>query len=366
MMKHVVMLLTNGFIPDVRVYKEAIYLVHRGFEVTILCWDRDLSKNHPDEETLDGIKIIRYKIQSVYGTGKKQIKAYLKYIGKCKEYFKKHHVDYLHCNDVDGAFTGYYARNDRTPMVFDMHEFYEHGCQIQRFIWRKAVIFLLNRSIAGLYENAAYLDKPYNKIKSKLYPLRNYPDSNMIQAFPKTKSDVFRVGYHGVVRGQVKEFYALAEAVKKMENVRVDINGGGMDLPELLDMQSKYQNVHVNGPYNGITDSSRLYSETDALFCCYDVTNPNYQGDAEVIKFYEAIFTGTPIIITSGLGMSRKVIDNGFGLTCNTLDVESIKNAIIKMKSEKNKWIEYHNNELKMAPNYSWENAVTILDEIYK
>ena len=35
------MLLTNGFDPDVRVYKEALYLVGRGFSVTVLCWDRD-------------------------------------------------------------------------------------------------------------------------------------------------------------------------------------------------------------------------------------------------------------------------------------------------------------------------------------
>ena len=36
----VYMILTNGFDPDVRVYKEAKYLVEKNFEVTILCWDR--------------------------------------------------------------------------------------------------------------------------------------------------------------------------------------------------------------------------------------------------------------------------------------------------------------------------------------
>ena len=34
----VYMILTNGFDPDVRVYKEAKYLVEKNFEVTILCW----------------------------------------------------------------------------------------------------------------------------------------------------------------------------------------------------------------------------------------------------------------------------------------------------------------------------------------
>ena len=40
-MKKVKMILTNGFGPDVRVYKEAKYLVSKGFDVEILCWDRE-------------------------------------------------------------------------------------------------------------------------------------------------------------------------------------------------------------------------------------------------------------------------------------------------------------------------------------
>lgn len=360
------MLLTNGFDPDVRVYKEAAYLVHQGFNVSILCWDRDISRNHPKKEDLDGIHIIRYKIPSVYGTKGKQIPAFIKYIRCCKKYLKRHGADYLHCNDIDGAVTGYLSRCKHTPMVFDMHEFYEHGSNVQRLVWRKIVIFFLKRSIAGIYENSAYLDDTYKTVKNKLYPLRNYPDSNMIQALPKTKSNVFRIAYHGVVRGQIREFTALAEAVKDMDDVRVDINGGGQDLQELKIMQQSYDNVFVNGPYNGITESSRLYANTDVLFCCYDAMNPNYQGDAEVVKFYEAIRTGTPMIMTAGIGMAEKITQNNFGLVCDTLDPSSIRSAISKMKSNKSEWLSYRINELSKASSYSWEKAVKVLDNIYK
>lgn len=34
------MILTNGFDPDPRVYKEAKSLIKLGHKVTILCWDR--------------------------------------------------------------------------------------------------------------------------------------------------------------------------------------------------------------------------------------------------------------------------------------------------------------------------------------
>ena len=364
-MKKIIMILTNGFDPDVRVYKEARYLVSKGNKVTILCWDRDLSRNHPENEILDGIRIVRFKIPSVYGSGKKQIYAYLKYVNKCRDYLKHHNCDFLHCNDIDGAVCGRLARKGKTPYVFDMHEFYENGNCVKRWFIRRVVLYILQGAKAGLYENSAYLEDKYKKIHKKIYPLRNYPDSNMIQYLPKTKSSEFRVGYHGVVRGQVKEFTALFEAVKGMNDVRVDINGGGMDLPELKELEKKYKNVFVNGPYNGIIESTRLYSNTDVLFCGYDASNPNYQGDAEVIKFYEAIFTGTPMIMTDGIGMAKKVIDNSFGVTCDTRNAQSIKKSIIKLKSDRNFWERCHKAELSKASSYSWEKAVKVLDNVY-
>ena len=60
----VYMILTNGFDPDVRVYKEAKYLVEKNFEVTILCWDRRCEYIDKKEEILDGIKIKRFFIPS--------------------------------------------------------------------------------------------------------------------------------------------------------------------------------------------------------------------------------------------------------------------------------------------------------------
>ncbi len=364
-MKHVTFILTNGFFPDVRVYKEAKHLVDTGFRATILCWHRDVSRELPEHEIMDGIELIRYKIPSIYGTGIKQVGAYWKYIGKCKEYLMSHDTDYLHCNDVDGAIAGYIANKRKIPFVFDMHEFYEKGSSFRRGITRSIVIFFLKRSVAGLYENAAYLSKDYKSVFQKLYPLRNYPDAEMVKYLPKTESAFFRVAYHGVVR-QYEEFIALFEAVKDMPDVRVDINGSGMTVPRLKEKEKEYQNVHINGPYNGITESTRLYSETDALFCGYDATDPNYQGDAEVIKFYEAICTGTPMIMTAGIGMAEKVENNHFGIACDTRSADEIRQAIQKMKDDRDFWNKSHESELSVADNYTWESAVKVLDKIYK
>lgn len=363
-MKHITFILTNDFFPDVRVYKEAKYLVDKGFKATILCWHRDISRELAEHEIRDGIELIRYKIPSVYGTGMKQIGAYWKYIKACRKYLESHDTDYLHCNDIDGAVAGYYANEKNVPFVFDMHEFYEKGSKLKRWIIRSVVIFFLKRSIAGLYENAAYLADDYKEVRDKLYPLRNYPDSSMVHYVPKTKSPLFRVAYHGVVR-QYEEFLALFEAVKEMPDVQVDINGSGMTVASLKEKAKWYSNVHINGPYNGITESIRLYSETDALFCGYDASDPNYQGDAEVIKFYEAICTGTPMIMTAGIGMAEKVEKNHFGVTCDTRNADDIKRAIMMLKDNKDFWNSTHASELTAANNYTWESAVKVFKKIY-
>lgn len=364
-MKNVIMLLTNGFDPDVRVYKEAKYLVDNGCNVVILCWDRDLSKGYKEYEKIDGISLIRFKIPSQYGTGKKQIPAYIKFMRKCHKYIKNNSCDYLHCNDLDGALIGFLMRKKGVKKIFDMHEFYERGNAVSNMIIRIMVKTIISRFYAALYENDAYLGNAYKSIHKKLFPLRNYPDSRLIECLEKTKSEIFRIGYHGVVRGQLAEFTALFEAVKDLPNVRVDINGGGMDLDELRKIQTKYTNVFIHGPYNGIKESSKLYQNTDLLFCAYSPEDPNYQGDAEVIKFYEAIFTGTPILVTKNIGMESKVLNKGFGLSCDTRSKEDINNTIMKFVNNKIFWNECHNNEIKEAPNYSWQTAVTVLNGIY-
>ncbi|WP_406547903.1 hypothetical protein ACI7YV_17510 [Clostridium ljungdahlii] len=57
---NIAMILTNGFDPDPRVYKEAKSLTKLGHKITILCWDREGTYIDKPEENLDGIKIVRF------------------------------------------------------------------------------------------------------------------------------------------------------------------------------------------------------------------------------------------------------------------------------------------------------------------
>ena len=65
------MLLTNSFNPDPRVHQEAKTLVENGYDVTILCWDRDLKA--PPHEVIDEIIIERIYVRSTHGRESTQI-----------------------------------------------------------------------------------------------------------------------------------------------------------------------------------------------------------------------------------------------------------------------------------------------------
>lgn len=366
-MKRIVEILTNAFKPDIRVYKEAMYMQELGYDVTILGWDREPEDELPQEEDMNGIHVKRFRIVSPAGRDTKahKVHKYITYIRLCKRYLRENDCQYIHCNDISGAVAGYIAKKRNTPMVVDMHEFFESGSNIKRKLMHALLVFIFKRSKAGLYENAAYIGDSYKSVRDKLYPLRNYPDANMVKCLPKTDSDKLRIGFHGWVRPRMVEFKALFEAVKDMDDVRVDINGGGPGLPAITEIANNYTNVYIHGPFDGTKALTKLYSETDLLFCGYDPKDPNYQGDAEIVKYYEGIRTGTPMIMVDGVGMSEKVRKYGFGITCDTTKSDEIRKAINKFKNDHNFWEECHKNELKESPQYCWEEAVKILKQIY-
>lgn len=361
----VYMILTNSFSPDIRVYKEAKYLAGLGIDVTILCWDRCKKTNLPKKEKKEGFLIVRFISPSKLGSGIKQLPAYFGFIKSCKNYIKQNPCDILHCHDLDGVIAGNIASTWKIPYVFDMHEFYETGHFVKKMMIRVMVKRFIRRSISTICVSSSMINDYYGNQKHKLLLLKNYPDSNIICSLQKTKSNVFRIGYHGTVRNQLQEFKALFEACKDMEDVRVDINGGGIDLDSLKVMAKNYKNVTVHGHYDGVLESNKLYQNTDVLFLGYSPENENYHGQFEPVKYFEAILTSTPIIATKALNIGIQIEKNMFGIAIDTRNPEEIKRAINIFKENSEFLSNCRENMRAMSPLYDWNEAVKILDKVY-
>lgn len=363
-MKKVKMVLTSTFDTDVRVYKEASYLVKKGYDVEILCWDRENEYKDKEVEILEGINIKRFYPYARYGTGLKQVKAFCEFIIECKKYLINEEYEYLHCHDLDGIITGYFARSNDSNLIFDMHEFYEINGNNQkiRYLIRFIVNFMQNKSKYIIYVNDIQTTKIKDSNKKKLIYLPNYPDIKNYKNSFKTYSEKLRVSYIGNVR-QYDELKKLMDACNKINKIEIIIHGSGVAYERLKDIRDNYNNVEVTGRYE-FAESAKLYSEADILYAVYS-TNSLQSKMAYPIKFFESIITKTPIIVSKGTVLEEFVNEHGIGFAVDGDNIHEIRDLIEYINENRNILEEKEKRIEKIQYEYSWDEIVKNLDQAY-
>lgn len=360
----IIMLLTNRFDPDVRVYKEAKHLVENGHQVEILCWDRENEYRDKAIEELDGIIVKRFFPYSRYGSGLKQILPFMNFIFEIYKYLKKVEYDYIHCHDLDGMLTGYLTRRKRTPLIFDMHEYYEmqKSNRLVRWIIRKIVNYFHNKAYKIIYVNEHQIMHTNDNIRTKLAYIPNYPDASNFKNPRKTPSDKLRISYIGVV-GQYEQLKNLMDACRNMKDVIISIHGNGIAYEKLKSIEGDYENVNITGRYR-FDESLKLYNETDVHYIIYSMKNIQNKL-SEPVKFYESIITKTPIICNKDTRIGDFTETNKIGFTINGDSKKEIRKLIDHLVNSR-KALDVCKIHLEdIHDEYIWERVVKVLDEIY-
>lgn len=178
MNKEVKMILTNSFKSDIRVLKEARTLVENGYKVEVLCWDRENELLDKEYDDIEGIKIKRFYPFSEYGTGKKQIIPFVKFIFQVKKYLKNKKIDIIHCHDLDGLIVGYFIKSKNNKLIYDSHEFFAgyKGMYINKKIYylEKLLLKKVDEVISVSSSICREIQKMYNLKKTPTL-LRNIP-----------------------------------------------------------------------------------------------------------------------------------------------------------------------------------------------
>jgi glycosyltransferase involved in cell wall biosynthesis len=362
-MTKVKMIVTNRFDPDVRVYKEAKYLASKGLDVEILCWDREGQYKSKEVEMIDGIKIKRFFPYAKYGTGFRQFGPYFKFIKECKLYLENKTCDYIHCHDLDGIIVGLQFKKRNTKLIFDMHEFYELQGQKKkiRYLVRIFVNFFQNRSDYIIYVNEAQVSVIKAKNISKAVFIPNYPEHENYKD-KKSNSKELRISYIGAVR-QYEELKNLMEASKEIKDIKISIHGAGTAYDKLNKIKKNYKNVDVTGVYS-YSETSKLFSETDILFALYPMNTAQYRI-AFPVKFFEAIITKTPIIVSKDSILEKIVNKTGIGFVVDGRNINELTNLINHINNNKIVLQEKINNLEKIQFEYSWGKVINKLDYIY-
>ena len=361
--RHVVFILTNGFYPDIRTYKAAIYLLNRGMNVTVFCWDRKCTL--PKLQKINGINVIRRHIRSEYGSGLKQIFAYIRFLVASKKYFKKNLYGFYHCVDLDSMIISLFIKKESgSNVVFDMREFYNSGTL-------KKISFIVNPVVKYLQKIARYViyvnhlqtsDIKTDKIQKYVY-LPNFPEIFKFNSNNNKPDIKLRIVYIGMVR-RFKILQALVdECFQLKDDVDVIIHGTGVDEERIR----KYTQDINYGNVTGYFDHEQiglLYNNCDISFCVHMNDDEN-DRQAFPTKFYESINALCPVMVQEGTLMADFVLAHDIGICVDWAKKGSIYNAVLNIISDINILKKYQNNMAKIRDDYTWENVVKNLDIIY-
>jgi len=362
---NIIMISTNGLHIDPRVYNESITLISAGHQIEVLSWDRENNCNGIEYAEIDGIKIKRIFIKSKYGTGFRQIFAFIRFIYEARKYLKGKNYDVIHGQDLDGAFIGTFVKKDK-KIVWDMRELFDgfkHGRV--KALFYKIFAWWCFLNIDGLITVIDYqLERYKQKIKESTIceTILNTTERRIFQGFKRNESKYFRISYIGSVR-QFNELKLLMDSGIDIDDLKIQIHGSGAALENVLNISDNYNNVIITGQFC-YKNIKYLYEETDLLYVIYD-NNMDNQKYGIPIKGYEAIYTLTPVIARYGTYYANFVIKYDIGFVIRGDDLNELRNVILKVKIDRELLKKKADNIKRIQNFYLWENQAEKLKLFY-
>jgi len=345
----VVMLLTNDFVSDPRVEKEALALCDAGWSVTVLAWDR--SQSHPASESRGPIRIERLGPAAPYGGGPKSLLKFREFWRRAALRTQELAPDVVHCHDLDTASAAMEVRRRtglRGPhIVLDFHELYREskmvpqtgivgalaGIAVRRVerdaIAAASVVIVANPGTVGCYDEYSARDK--------MVLVENAPDLDRFSpkaASPtaaSAPSSAFRVCFIGQKR-YTQGLYTLMEAVQRDERLSALLAGGGVAEAEIADAATRFERVEVVGRLR-IEEIPAYYEQCDCVYAAYDAKLGNVRTLFPV-KVMEGMACAVPVLVSRGTWIAEYVDEHGIGLAIDEADVDEVADALARLASD--------------------------------
>jgi glycosyltransferase involved in cell wall biosynthesis len=371
--KRVMMLLTNAFDPDPRVHQEARALVENGYDVTILCWDRDYKL--PSYDVIGGVKVERIYLHSTHGRGATQVpflflfwlKAYVRAIVR--------DFDIVHCHDFDTLPLGYLlSKQKKAKLVYDAHESYI-DMLINIPVWLKKAVYktenFLLRRIDLLITVGEILKEDFERRGvQRSCVVGNWKDPDEFR-YPQEVLERERQQLQ-ILNGQLvisfianlgkeRQIEQLVGAVKDIPKITLIVGGDGPCRGGAQNAAHKYSNII----YLGYVNPSKVPFYTalsDIIFYGFDPSNPNAKYSAPN-KLFEALAAGKAVLTGDFGEIGRIVKDTECGLIIRKFTEEEIKMNLSNLNPEiLNRFKE--NSRKNALEKYNWQNArVTLLEQ---
>jgi glycosyltransferase involved in cell wall biosynthesis len=339
----ILMLLSNAFDPDPRVHQEAVSLAQNGYDVQLLCWDRE-GKAVPSE-TVDGMKVERIVVRSTHGRGSGQIPFLLAFWLKAFARARSRSFDIVHCHDFDTLPLGYaLSALKRKKLVYDAHESYVDMLENIPAPLKTAILhsenFFLKRTHLLITVGEVLRQSLAERGAPNTCVVGNWKDPARFRFAPELLSrekSRLRIENGNLVvsfianLGPERQIPQLIDAASKTPGCVLVIGGDGPCGAMAEDAARKHPNIR----YLGRVNPSRvpLYTAlSDVVFYGFDPGNTNARFSAPN-KLFEALASGKAVITGNFGEIGRIVREERCGIVLRDYTVDEIRNALLTLQS---------------------------------
>lgn len=377
-MPKVLMLLSNPFRPDPRVYREARTLVDSNYQVIVLAWDRELK--YAEVETVDGILIKRIRVRSQFDNFFDMLVKLPIFWRKAFFRARKMQVDIVHCHDLDTLLIGIIiAKLKGAKIIYDAHEIYSAMVQdsvpkfFQRLIdkleacmiKRVDLIITVSSGLADIFGGhdakniSVILNCPDLKIKSSEEELKAIRKSLGVE----NKMFILYIG--ALERGRSLE--ELVTVFSRREDVDMVFVIGGFGILEekLKSLSKQSKNIRFIGFVNP-EDVPNYTFAADVLILLFD---PNLLDKRLGLpnKIFEAMSAGKPIVVSKGTAGGDLVEKEGSGIAIPYSDTDKLVQVLVELKNNKELYDRLSKKSSQLAKEkYNWTIISQKLLELYK
>lgn len=334
-----------GKFPNPRM-KKRIDLEKKVANVSLICWNMGgINYNYHDTE----VELISINVRANRTNPLKRIIPLVRFAFKSVKKLFELSPHILHVENLDMLLVAkiYYALKRKKPkIIYEVADLHNLVIDEPKSISRKIIRWIMINSEKRMCKNISFLiitsekfyDAYYKSIldKDKVLFLPNMPDLKVFKNFEKKSNDVFTIGFIGAIR-YYDQMNLLIEATKDMD---VNIIFAGFSYSDNL--QEKFKacsNVSFLGQYDYDRDIANLYEKIDTVYSVYNADDNNVKV-ALPNKLYEAIICELPIIVAKNTYLSELVLKLGVGLSVSHMSIDELKEAIKKLKNDK----EYYKN----------------------
>ena len=377
--KSVLMLLTNNFVNDSRVLKEATSLIKFGYNVKILCFGDDIL---PQNEIYQDIHVQRmfFSRSSIpflpFIKTLKKIGYLIKFSILSLMYSRE--VSIIHCHDLHTLPTAVLIKwfsLGKKKIIYDSHEYQtEVGFHVRGvikkiyqiteklFIKQADAVITVSDSIADEYQRLYAIKKPHVILNCPPYQDVTSSKNFFREKFSISEDKIIFLYQGGLVSSRgLEKILEVFSQLQGQDKVLVVMGYGPLE-----DKVKEYATSYPNKIFFHEAVNSQVLLEytscADVGVLCYENTCLNHYY-CSPNKFFEYTMAGIPIVISDLYEMKKIISTFQNGIVVSD-DINELKDQIKAINQ--NAIANLRRNISEMKKIYSWEEQEKILYSIYK